>query len=297
MEMAQAKVNNNKYLWYLTWALILVGAVFAGVQAMQEKGPVVRWQRVAMDGHRTGAKPVTVDNLAESLGSFDDEGYLTPSGVRYEEGSSVAQVAQELMEVQPQLSYLKQVVGHSADMYMNLRTQPDLPLGNLVADAIREYGSRYFHVPMDFSLTNFGGIRTPMPKGGVTLDDISSMFPFKNYLCHVRMKGASLQKLLEQLSGTKAFQAVSGCEVKVQGGKLESALVGGKPIDPERVYNVTSIDFLLDGGDKINLGALAESVTLSHVLVKEAILDYVKRTEAEGKLIEAKSDGRVIMED
>ena len=294
--MAQAKVNNNKNLWYLAWALILVGAIFAGAQAMQDKGPVIRWKRVAMDGHRTGAKPVTAENLSESLGSFDDEGYVTPSGVRYEETSSVAQVAQELMEVQPQLIHLKQVIGHSAGMYMNLRTQPDLPLGNLVADAIREYGSRYFRVPMDFALTNYGGIRTPMPEGPVTLDD-TSMFPFKNYLCQVQMKGASLQKLLEQLSGTKAFQAVSGCEVKVKGGKLESALVGGKPIDPERIYNVTSIDFLLDGGDKINLGSLAENVTLSHVLVREAILDYVKRTEAEGKLIEAKADGRVIMEE
>ena len=295
--MAQAKVNNNKNLWYLAWALILVGAIFAGAQAMQDKGPVIRWKRVVMDGHRTGAKPVTAENLSESLGSFDDEGYVTPSGVRYEETSSVAQVAQELMEVQPQLIHLKQVIGHSAGMYMNLRTQPDLPLGNLVADAIREYGSRYFRVPMDFALTNYGGIRTPMPEGPVTLDDISSMFPFKNYLCHVQMKGSSLQKLLEQLSGTKAFQAVSGCEVKVKGGKLESALVGGKPIDPERIYNVTSIDFLLDGGDKINLGSLAENITLSHVLVREAILDYVKRTEAEGKLIEAKADGRVIMEE
>ena len=118
--MAQAKVNNNKNLWYLAWALILVGAIFAGAQAMQDKGPVIRWKRVVMDGHRTGAKPVTADNLAESLGSFDDEGYVTPSGVRYEETSSVAQVAQELMEVQPQLIHLKQVIGHSAGMYMNL---------------------------------------------------------------------------------------------------------------------------------------------------------------------------------
>ena len=147
---------------------------------------------------------------------------------------------------------------------------------------------------MDFSLTNFGGIRTPLPEGPVTLEDISSMFPFKNYLCHVQMKGSSLLELLEQLSGTKAFQAVSGCEVKVKGGKLESALVGGKPIDPERIYHVVSIDFLLDGGDKINLGALAENVTLSHVLIREAILDYL---EAEGRLIEAKADGRVIMEE
>ena len=131
----------------------------------------------------------------------------------------------------------------------------------------------------------------------MTMEDISSMFPFKNYLCYVRMKGSSLQTLLEQLAATKAFQAVSGVQVKVKNHKLESALVGGKPIDPDRIYNVTTIDFLLDGGDKLNIGALAESVQLSKVLLKEVMLDYVKGCESRGEIIHAAADGRVIMED
>ena len=186
---------------------------------------------------------------------------------------------------------------HSAGMYMNLRNQPDLPLGNLVADILRAYGSRYFKVPMDFAITNYGGIRTPMPAGAVTLEDIGSMFPFKNYLCYAQLRGSSLTTLLEQLAGTKAFQAVSGCQVRTKGGKLEQALIGGEPIDPSRLYNVTTIDFLLDGGDKLNIGALAEKVVLTHVLLKDVMLDYVYATEAAGKEIVAASDGRVIMED
>ena len=208
--MAQAKVNNS-LAWYLGWALIIVGAVFAGAQAMKEDGLKVEWRRVAMDGHRTGAQPVTSDNIPQALGTFTDEGYMCPSGACYMDDSPVAQEAAELLEVQPQLAHLKKVIGHSAGMYMNLRNQPDLPLGNLVADIFRAYGSRYFKVPMDFAITNYGGIRTPMPAGAVTLEDIGSMFPFKNYLCYAQLRGSSLTTLLEQLAGTKAFQAVSGC--------------------------------------------------------------------------------------
>ena len=62
--------------------------------------------------------------------------------------------------------------------------------------------------------------------------------------------------------------------------KLESALVGGKPIDPERVYHVATIDFLLDGGDNLRIGALSEDVKLTHVLLKEVMLDYVEGMEA-----------------
>ena len=76
-----------------------------------------------------------------------------------------------------------------------------------------------------------------------------------------------------------------------------SALVGGKPIEPSRLYNVTTIDFLLDGGDKLNIGALADKVILSRVLLKDVMLDYVRSCEAAGKVIQAASDGRVVMED
>ncbi len=288
---------NNSKIWYIGWALIIVGAVFAGAKAMNDNSPKIEWRRVLMDGHRTGAQPVTADNIPQALGSFTEEGYICPSGVCYPDDSPVALVAAELMEVQPQLAYLKTVIGHSAGMYLNLRTQPDLPLGNLVADAIRDYGSRLFEVPMDFAVTNFGGIRTSMPAGAVTLEDISSMFPFKNYICYVQMKGSSLTKLLEQLAGMPAFQAVSGCEVRTKGGKLVSAAVGGAPIDPARIYHVTTIDFLLDGGDKLNIGALAENVTLTTVLLKDVMLEYVRSCEVAGKEIVAASDGRVRMEE
>ena len=294
--MAQTKVN-NKPLWYLGWALVIVGAVFAGVQALRAPALSVTWRRVPMDGHRTGAIPVTADNLEQSIGRFEDDVYITPSGVQYPADNPVAQVAQALLEAQPALAHLKEVVGHSAGMYPNLRDTPDLPLGNLVADAFRAYGSSYFKVPMDFAVTNYGGIRMPLPEGPVTLEDITGMFPFKNYLCYVQMTGASLTELLEQLAGTKAFQAVSGCRAVVRGGKLVEALVGGKPIAPQRIYHVTTIDFLLDGGDKLNIGALSQKVVLSQVLLRDVMLSYVRSKEAAGEVLTAVSDGRVIMED
>ena len=259
--------------------------------------PRMEYRLVPMDGHRAAAQPVTLENEDTALGAFEDDVYITPSGVRYDKDSPVAEVARALMEAQTHLAPLKTVVGHSAGEYQNLRTDPDLPLGNLFADALRAYGSELFNVPMDFAVTNFGGIRIPMPKGAITMEDISSMFPFKNYVCYVKMKGSSLTELLEQLSLTKAFQPTSGAIIRVKDHKLASALIGGEPIDPERIYNVTTIDFLLDGGDKLNIGALAEDVTLSTVLLKDVLLWYVSGKESRGEIIEARADGRVIMED
>lgn len=294
--MAETKVK-NKSAWYIGWALILVGAVFASTQAMKPKEPTFEWKRVLMDGHRVGAQCVTLENADTALGVFDDEGYVAPSGVRFADDSPVPAVAEALMECQFKLAPLKEVVGHSAAMLMDDRDNPDLPLGNLVTDAMRAFGSKHFKVPMDFAILNFGGIRTPLPEGAITLEDVNSMFPFQNYICQVKMKGSALTQLFEQLSGTKAFQATSGAKIRVKDHKLVSAEVGGKPIDPGKVYNVISIDFLLDGGDGIRLGALAEKVTLTHVLIRDVWLDYVTSCEKAGIVLEGKSDGRVIMEE
>ena len=261
--------------------LVYCGVLLATRAAQQR--PRIQWHSVAMDGHRAGAEPLTLENYQAVLGKYA--------------GTSLEAPAKILLDAQPALAPLKEVVGHSDSVYMNLRTDPDLPLGNLFVDALRSYGERYFKHHMDFAITNFGGIRVPLPQGPVTMEDISSMFPFKNYMCYVKMKGSGLQALLEQLAGTSAFQPVSGAVVRVKDHKLESALVGGEPIDPDRIYHVITIDFLLDGGDKINIGAMAESVQLSTVLLKDIMLDYVKGCEARGEVIHAQADGRVIMED
>ncbi|MBO4340944.1 MAG: 5'-nucleotidase C-terminal domain-containing protein [Bacteroidales bacterium] len=281
----------------IVWILLGIGLLIVTKAAMTDSAPDISWKLVAMDGHRVGARSVTTENVETALGTFTDSGYIAPNGIAFPGDSPVPEVASILMEAQPSLAPMKVVVGHSARMMMNLRTEADLPLGNLFADILRARASRDFKVPMDFAITNFGGIRCPMPEGAITLEDIQSMFPFKNYLCYVRMKGCNLTRLLQQLALTKAFQATSGARVRVKSHNLVSAQVGGKPIDPDRIYNVATIDFLLDGGDRIAIGALAEKVVLSRTLLYDVMLDYVKECESKGIVIDGKADGRVVMED
>ena len=274
-------------------AKVVALCLLAAVSCSQ--GPRMEWKRVPMDGSRTGVVPVTADNVETALGTFEDD-YIAPNGKHFADGAT-PEVAMILMDAQPRMARLKEVVGHSARMMVNLRTEPDLPLANLVADALLAKASDYFGKPMDFAITNYGGIRIPMPEGPVLMDDLEAMFPFKNYMCYAAVRGSNLTRLLEQLAKTKAFQAVSGCRVKVKAHELVEAEVGGQPIDPKRLYNVATIDFLLSGGDQIAIGALAEDVVLTPVLVKDVMVEYIRGLEAEGKVIDIQKDGRVVMED
>jgi 2',3'-cyclic-nucleotide 2'-phosphodiesterase (5'-nucleotidase family) len=273
--------------------ILLVGALLAGCAP---QGPKMEWKRVPMDASRTGVVPVNAENVDTALGAFDGDAYVAPNGKRYTEGAT-PEVAALLMDVQPQMAHLKEVVGHNARFMDNPRTECDLPIGNFVADALRSKAAAYFNQPVAFSLINYGGIRIPMQPGAVTLDDIESMFPFKNYMCLAKVRGSELQRLLEQLAKTPAFQAVSGCRVKVKNHELVEAEVDGAPIDPKRLYNVATIDFLLSGGDGIAVGALAEDVILTPVTVKDLMLEHIRGMEAAGEIIDYQKDGRVVMED
>ena len=250
-----------------------------------------------MDGSRTGVKSLSVQDIPGTLGTFEgDTAYVSPNGTVFTDGAT-PKAAALLRDAQPSMARLKEVVGHSASELDNPRDECDLPLGNLIVDMIRKGASEYYKTPIDVGLLNYGGIRIPLPKGEVTLEDMESMFPFQNYLCMAKIKGKNLQRLFDQLAKTDAFMAVSNVKVHVKNHEITELLIGGQPLKPEKVYTLATIDFLLDGGDGVAVGAIADDVKLSRKLLREVILEQVRKTEAAGGVLDGKKDGRVIMED
>lgn len=275
--------------------LLLLAAAVAALAACQQKAPVtMEWHRSIIDGSRTGVQAVNADNMDTALGTFDGEVYVAPNGSRFS-GGATPEVAAALMEVQPKLLRLKQVIGYAPEEMV--KETPESGLSNWFVDELRAAGTRLFKVPMDFAITNFGGIRCDLPQGPVILDDIESMFPFKNHVVYAKVPGSELKKLLDFLATTDTFQCVSGVKVVVKDHKIVSALIGGKPIVDKKIYNVATIDFLLDGGDQIAIGAMAKDIKISDYLLKQMMTDACLRLTKAGKNIEYAKDGRVIMED
>ena len=278
-------------LWAIEIALIALAFC-----SSRESGPQISWRRVLMDGSRTGVASLAVDNLDGTLGTFNGEEYISPNGTHFTDGAT-PKAAALLRDAQPSMARLKEIVGHSASELDNPRDECDLPLGNLIVDMIRKGASEYFRTPVDVGLLNYGGIRIPLPKGVVTLEDMESMFPFKNYLVLAKIKGKNLKRLFDQLAKTDAFMAVSGVKVHVKNHEITELLIGGKPLDEKKVYTLATLDFLLDGGDGVAVGALADDVKLSRKLIRETVLEQVRKCEAAGQVLDGKKDGRVIMED
>jgi 2',3'-cyclic-nucleotide 2'-phosphodiesterase (5'-nucleotidase family) len=132
-----------------------------------------------------------------------------------------------------------------------------------------------------------------MPQGDVILDDLLSMFPFKNYLVYLEHKGSTIRSILEQMAAER-FQVLGGVRVVAQDGKIVSIEIDGEPLDDDKVYGVTTVSFLLNGGDGLFMAKDALNMIEYHdVNVIDAVLEHVYAETAAGRSLEYKTDGRV----
>lgn len=250
------------------------------------------WEKFSMDGHRTGVTAPSADNVAQALGKIAEDGsYTAPNGKVFTDGATPA-VALLLIGAQPEMAPVKEVVARST-RFMT-KSRPESELSNFVVDIVREETARLTGLHTEVAVTNFGGIRVDMPEGDVLMDDLLSMFPFKNNLVWVELSGTALMRLMNEIA-EYGPQCVSGVHMVISDGKLASVEVGGKPVDPKKKYGVATVDFLLDGGDNIHVGQGATRLVDTGVIIGDAIIDHVRRMTAEGKPIEYQTDGRVEM--
>ena len=246
-----------------------------------------------MDGHRTGVTAPTADNIEQALGKVDPASgaYTAPNGKRFTKGST-PQVAKLLIDAQPAMAEVKEIIAYSPRAMV--AHGPESELSNFVVDFIRSETEKITGRKCDMGISNFGGIRVDMPAGDVLLDDIRSMFPFKNKLTYVELPGSELLRLIDDVAEFGP-QCLSGVKLVIKDHKVESFEIGDKPVDPDKKYGVATIDFMLDGGDNLSVGRGATDVIISDVIIGQAMEQYVRNLTAEGKAIEYKTDGRVVV--
>jgi 2',3'-cyclic-nucleotide 2'-phosphodiesterase (5'-nucleotidase family) len=261
---------------FLTAVLLCVPALLLA------QGVEVSWGKDVIDGHRTGVVASNASNVEESMGSVSGRKYLAPNG-RIFRGGTVRNVARIMLEAQPAMAGVKQVIGYSTEEM--IRKSPECPLYDWFVDELMRATADSTGKKIDIGLTNRGGVRTEMPKGEIFYDDIMSMFPFKNNLCYVAMKGRDVKALLDQMAATK-FLIIGGMKVVARNGKIVSATIDGKPLDDERVYGIATINFLLDGGDGFSIGKNAVEVIHCKGWIYDTMIKYVKDLTAAGKPVE-----------
>ena len=245
-----------------------------------------------MNGSRTGCTATTPENVVEALGVINADGtYISPSGNVYSAESSTAKVASAVIAAQPKMSSVKKVIAHSEENMHN--TGKESRLSNWFVEIIMDKVASQAGKKVDVGICNMGGIRASMPKGDVMLDDIKSMFPFKNYIVYLELPGSELKAVFSKMAATR-FEAVAGVQLVVENKQIVSAKIGGEDIVDDKLYGVATISFLLRGGDGYAFAEHASNLQEFEILIVDAVLEHVYALTAEGKSIKG-SDARYVV--
>lgn len=273
--------------------LMLIAALaLCGFTAL---GQEYEWESVSMDGTRVGTTSPSKDNVAEALGTFEGSKYLAPNGRTYRKKSIVGRTASIVMAAQPEMARVKDVIGYSPKAMS--ASYPESALSDWFVDIVMAKTEKLAGKPVHIGVANFGGIRVDMPEGDIILDDMLSMFPFKNQLVYVEHTGKQIKEILDVMAAGR-FEVLGGVRVVAEGGKIISAEIAGEPIQDDKIYGMATISFLLEGGDGLTLGKNALSITrFENEDIIDAVLEYVHRETAAGRPITYEADGRVTVKD
>lgn len=148
--------------------------------------------------------------------------------------------------------YGKRVIGRATDAFPQDRDM-NAPLGNLIADAMLDYGARQGW-SSEVAFFNGAGIRAQIPAGEITYARLVDVLPLQDIVVSVDLTAEQLREVFEGMAGSAGRLFVSGATIAYRfadppGRRVRSATVGGRPLDAARVYHVVTIDYLLGGGD------------------------------------------------
>lgn len=159
---------------------------------------------------------------------------------------------------------------HTVDSVAGLKVSKasaDFPvrpaLVNWMADFVKEDAQRLTTEKIDLAIVNQGGVRSPFSKGAITKGNIMQSFPFDNYEVVMELSGSDLQAALDVLASKG--NGVSGnvsAEVVDNGARCQNVKIDGKPIDPDKIYVVATINYLAQGND--GLTTLAKGNVIAH---------------------------------
>ena len=214
---------------------------------------------------------IAVDSTTEVTADKNYENYLKPIKRRVDAKMNV-------------------VIGQAAETMKG--RGPESLLSNFSADVYRQKATEYLGENVDIAIVNLGGLRTAVTAGDITVGKVFELMPFENELVIVWLKGDRLYELLQYFAG-KGGEGVSGLRMGIDNGKAVNITVGGNELDMDKLYSITTNDYLAAGNDKmIQLAEYVKRVNTG-IKVRDMLLDYIKGETSKGNKIQSKLDGRI----
>lgn len=177
-------------------------------------------------------------------------------------------------------------------------SKPESKLSNLLSDILVWEGQRRGE-KIDFSVYNMGGMRAAFSQGDVTFGDVLAVAPFENKICFLTLTGEKTLELCRQLAAIQGEGVSHGFEMVIgKDNSLKSVKINGKEINPDGSYRIATLDYLAQGNGGLTAFKSATDMVSPQDEannVRFIIIDYFKAAMAEGRAVDSKVEGRIVI--
>ncbi len=186
---------------------------------------------------------------------------------------------------------MNEVIAYSAEELH--KAQPESGLGNLMADIIHEGAAQHYAQAIDFGVVNYGGIRlSTLPAGPITRGKVFELMPFDNKVVVLKVKGDVVQQLFDRMAVRGGWPISKSVQFTIHNDQPEDIIIGGAPLDLNRIYRIAISDFVANGGDRCFFFREQPRDQLN-IVYRDMIMDYCSAKHAAGEKIGVKVTGRV----
>ncbi|MCA1758497.1 MAG: 5'-nucleotidase C-terminal domain-containing protein [Bacteroidales bacterium] len=193
---------------------------------------------------------------------------------------------------------MSRVIAVSAEEMV--KDRPESNLTNFLADLLLVEGNEIAtemgeNIHPSISYYNYGGIRTFLPGGEITVGKIFELMPFENELVFLELSGAQVQEFLNIIA-EKGGDSVGGIRFKISDNKAKNVEVAGKPLNEKEHYWLVTNDYVAAGGDGLEVFTRRKNFVAGNIKIRDVIMAHLEEKHEKGQEILAKPDGRISYE-
>ncbi|HHV84670.1 MAG TPA: 5'-nucleotidase [Petrimonas sp.] len=186
---------------------------------------------------------------------------------------------------------MNEVIGTSVQLLDYGR--PESLLTNFTSDVMKAYGDEHLPDGADVAIMNVNGHRANLPKGKITVGALYEIYSFDNAITFLELKGSDLKKIFDSYARIGGAGVSSNVKLVIKDRKVQSVTVDGKPIDENKIYNISTLDYLADGNNDMDALLNAQKTVNTGVTLRDVMIDYVKEQTRQGNEITSSLDGRI----
>ena len=180
------------------------------------------------------------------------------------------------------------------------KARPESKLTNLMADLLMQESILYINkndenIVPDMAFVNYGGLRTSLPKGKITVGNIFELMPFENEMILLKLSGETMEQFVRQVA-ERGGDGISGVKLGIKDDQIAYCTIGGKPFNKDRDYWLVTNDYVAMGGDDMKMLLNRKEYLKTGLRIRDLIIENLSKRHQAGEDIQVQLDGRIYYE-